>query len=100
MLSERVQELSSRRLEDVFSVTTFCFQDVFKTSSKTKYCYAEDLLKAYSRHVMKMSSKPLEDQEMFAGYLLLLLSKLIKIVLLVPFLKLNSLSSVTLQKYF
>ena len=41
----------SRRLEDVL-------RDVFKTSWKTKNCYAEDLLKTPSRHVFKTSSRP------------------------------------------
>ena len=37
------------------------FQDVFKTSWKTKNCYAED--------VLKTSSRRLEDQQMFCGLL-------------------------------
>ena len=71
---------SSRRLEDVFSVKILrlprpledvlktpwrrlpkasCLQDlsqdVFKTSWKTKNCYAEDMLKTSWRHVLKTS---------------------------------------------
>ena len=88
MSSRRLQDMSSRRLQDVFSVTifrlprrledlfkTFCemssrrFQDVFKTPWKTKNCYAEDVLKTSSRHVLKTSSRRLEDQQMFAGNL-------------------------------
>ena len=58
---------SSRRLEDVFSVTLFvfqdvfktclqdvlqlCLQDVFKTSWKTKKCYTEDVFKTSSRRL-------------------------------------------------
>ena len=69
--STYVFKTSSRHVfkEDVFSVTLFrlprktsfarCLQDVFKTSRKTKNCYAEDALKMSSRH--------LEDQQMFAG---------------------------------
>ena len=37
------------------------FEEVFKTSWKTKKCYAED--------VLKTSSRRLEDQQMFAGYI-------------------------------
>ena len=51
--SRRLQDMSSRSLEDKFSVTIFrlprrlqdVFQDNFKTSWKTKNCYAEDVLK-------------------------------------------------------
>ena len=43
-------------------------QDVFKTSGKTKNCYAEDVLKNSSRHVLQTSSRRLEGQQMFAGY--------------------------------
>ena len=32
-----------------------------------KICYAEDLLKTSSRHVLKTLSRLLEDQQMFAG---------------------------------
>ena len=68
-----LQDMSSRRLEDIFSVTIFLFprrlqdvfktflQDVFKTSWKAKNCYAEDVLKTPSRR--------LQDQQMFAGLL-------------------------------
>ena len=59
---------SSRRLEDVFSVTLFVFQDVFKTSSrrfqdvfktswKTKKCYTEDVFKTSSRHLQYVFTK-------------------------------------------
>ena len=41
---------SSIRLQDVFARR---LQDVFKTSWKTKNCYAEDVLKTSSRHVLK-----------------------------------------------
>ena len=68
--SRHLQDMSSRRLQDVFSVTIFClprrlqdvfakrFQDIFKTSWKTKNCYAEDVLKTSSRHVLKTSWRP------------------------------------------
>ena len=74
----RLQDMSSRRLEDVFSVTIFrlprrlqdvfktYLQDVFKTSWKTKNCYAEDMLKT--------SSRRLENQQMFAGKYLYIIS--------------------------
>ena len=54
---------SWRRLQDVL-------RDVFKktkTSWKTKNCYAEDVLKTCSRHVLKTSWRRLEYQQMFAG---------------------------------
>ena len=50
------REMSSRRL-----------QDVFKMSWKTKNYYAEVVLKTSSRHVLKASSRRLQDQQMFAG---------------------------------
>ena len=62
--SRRLQDMSWRRLQHVFSITILCFrrrfedvlktswrplakrlQDVLKTSWKTKNCYAEDVLK-------------------------------------------------------
>ena len=70
---------SSRRLQDAFSVTIFrlprrlqdvfarLLQGVFKKLWKTKYCYAEYVLKTSSRHVLKTCSRRLEDQQMFAG---------------------------------
>ena len=62
-------------LEDFFSVTIFRlprrlvrrFQEVFKTCSKIKNCYAEDMLKTSPSHVLKTFSRHLEDQQMFAG---------------------------------
>ena len=55
---------SSRRLQDVFAR---CLQDIFETSWKTKNCYAEDVLKTSSRHILKTSWRRLQDQQMFAG---------------------------------
>ena len=52
----RRQDMSSRRPEGAF-----------KTSWKTKNCYAENVLKTSSRHVFKTSLRRLEDQHMFAG---------------------------------
>ena len=52
----RRQDMSSRRPEGAF-----------KTSWKTKNCYAENVLKTSSRHVFKTSLRRLEDQQMFAG---------------------------------
>ena len=52
----RRQDMSSRRPEGAF-----------KTSWKTKNCYAEDVLKMSSRHTLKTSSRRLEDQQMFPG---------------------------------
>ena len=54
----------ARCLQDVFKTY---LQDDFKTSWKTKKCYAEDVLKTSSRHVLKTSGRRLEDQQMFAG---------------------------------
>ena len=63
--SRRFQGMSSRRLQDVLDVTIFCLprrlqdifktclQNVFKTSWKTKNCYAENVLKTSSRRVLK-----------------------------------------------
>ena len=72
----RLQDMSSRRLQHVFTATilrlrdvlkTFCkdvlktswrhlarrLEDVLKTSWKTKSCYAEDVLKTYLEEVLK-----------------------------------------------
>ena len=76
---------SSRRLQDVFSITIFRLprrledisQEVLRTSWKTKNCYAENVLKTSWRHVLKTSSrhvlkipwKRLGDKQMFTwGY--------------------------------
>ena len=58
-----LQDMSSRRLQDVFSVTIFrlprrfqeVLRDVFKTSWKTRNYYVEEVLKTSSRHVLKTS---------------------------------------------
>ena len=76
-----VSKTSWRRLQDMSSKTSWrclqdvlrdafktSLQDVFKTSRKTRSYYAEDMLKTSSRHVLKTSSRPLEDQKMFAGF--------------------------------
>ena len=76
LVFEDVFKTSSRRLQDVFSVTLFVFQDVFKTSSrrvcktscnyvfktswKTKKCYTED--------VFKTSSVRLHQDECLLGF--------------------------------
>ena len=52
-------------LRDAFKTS---LQDVFKMSRKTRSYYAEDMLKTSSRHALKTSSRPLEDQKMFAGF--------------------------------
>ena len=66
----RLQDMSWKRLQHVFSVTIFCLprcveyimktswrrlEEVFKTFWKTKNCYAEDIMKMSSRHVLKTS---------------------------------------------
>ena len=48
---------------DIPSKQFVCLQDVLED----KKCYAEDVLKTSSRHVLKTSSRRLEDQQMFAG---------------------------------
>ena len=76
----RLQDMSWRGLQNVFSVTIFrlprhlenvlktswkslaktswrLLEDVLKTSWKTKNCYAEDVLKTSSRHVFKTHSR-------------------------------------------
>ena len=55
---------SSRRLQEVFARR---LRDIFKTSWKTKTCYAEDLWKTSLRHILKMFSRRLENQQIFAG---------------------------------
>ena len=60
----RLQDMSWRRLQHVFSVTILRlprrFEDVLKTSWKTKNCYAEDVLKTCLEDV-------LETNKMFTG---------------------------------
>ena len=57
-----LQDVFKTRLEDVFSVTVFHlprrFQDVFKTSWKTKSCYAEDILNTCHEDVLRKSWRP------------------------------------------
>ena len=60
--SRRLQDISWRRLQYVFSVTIFRLprrlKDVLKTSpKKTKNCYAEDILKTCLEDVLKTSPK-------------------------------------------
>ena len=71
MSSRRLQDMSLRSLQGIFSVPIFplprrlqdvlktYLQDVFKTSWKTKNRYTEDVLNPPSRR--------LQDQQMFAG---------------------------------
>ena len=47
----RLQDISSRCLQDVFSVTIFAFQDLFKMSSRR----LQDVLKTYLQDVLKTS---------------------------------------------
>ena len=50
----------------------YVFQDVLKTSWKTKNCYAEDVFKTSSRHVLKTSWRHYGDnQTSYWGYLYL-----------------------------
>ena len=67
-----LQDMSSRRLQDSFNVSTLLLpsrlqgiskaylQEIFKRSWKTKNCYAEDVWKASSRHVLKTNKCFLE----------------------------------------
>ena len=77
-----LQDMSWRCLQQVFGVTILRLprrlEGVFKTSWKTKNCYAEDVLKTSSRHVFKTSWRRLEDQQMFAGLLLVTIRRLNK----------------------
>ena len=63
--SIRLQDMSSRRLEDVFSVTIFCLprlhQDVFKTSSRRLGRRKIITLKTCWRRLQDVSWRRLED---------------------------------------
>ena len=48
---------------DIPSKHFVCLQDAFKTSWKTKNCYAEDVLKTCLEDVLRR----FEDQQMFIG---------------------------------
>ena len=56
----RLEYISWRRLQHVFSITIFglprSLQDISKTSWKTKHCYPDDVFKTSWRHVSKTSS--------------------------------------------
>ena len=52
----RLQDMYSRRLQRNNSSSS-------KISLKTKTCYAKDFLKTSSRHVLKTSSRRLQDQK-------------------------------------
>ena len=86
--STRLQDMSWRRLQHVFSVTVLRLprrlEDVLKksckTSWKTKNCYAEDVLKTSWRHDLKTSWRHIlktswrhygEKQNTYWGYLYL-----------------------------
>ena len=93
--SRRLEDMSWRRLQHVFSVTILrlprrledilqdvlktswktknCYaEDVFKTSWKTKNCYAEDVLKTSWRHILKTSSRRLGGKQNFYWWYLYL----------------------------
>ena len=75
VLKTYIEDVLKIYLEDVLKT---CLHGVFKTclqcknfsssktSWKTENCYAEGVLKTSSRHVLKTSSRLLEDQQMFA----------------------------------
>ena len=72
MSSRRLQEMSLRCLEDVFSITIFRLprrlQEIFKTfPRRLGRQKIVTLMKTPSRHVLKASSRCLEDQQMFVG---------------------------------
>ena len=48
----------------------FTVSNPAKTSWKTENCYAEDVLRTSWRHILKTSWRRLEDQQMFAGFLI------------------------------
>ena len=57
--SRLVFKMSSRRLQrNNFLSSETSSRRVCKTSWKTKNCYAEDVLKRSSRHVLKTSARP------------------------------------------
>ena len=58
MSSRRPQDISSGLLEDVFSVRNFRLP---------KNCYSEEVLKTPPRHILRTSSRRLEDQQIFPG---------------------------------
>ena len=60
MSPRRLQDMPSRRLQDVFA----------RRLGTSKNCYAEDVFKTSSRHVLKMSSRRLQDQQMLAWMLM------------------------------
>ena len=77
-----LQDMSSRRPQDVFSVTIFCFprslKDIFKTSSRRLARCPQDVLKMSSRRLwrhkivtLKTCWRQLQDQQMFAGTFLI-----------------------------
>ena len=61
----RLLDMSSRRLQDMSSRR---LQGILKTSWKTKNCYAEDVLKTFSRHVLKTSRSLLERLYLFSPF--------------------------------
>ena len=77
MSSRRLQDTSSRRVQDVFSVTIFRpprrlqdvftrrLEDVLEDGKMLRWRRIEDVFK--TRHILKMSSIRLADQQMFGG---------------------------------
>ena len=80
MSSRRLQDMSSRGLEDVFSVTIFCLlrrlqdvlQEVFKTTSRRlqnvledvkllRWRSVKDVFKTCLEDILKASSRPTEN---------------------------------------
>ena len=58
-------------LQDVLKTSSveqfIVFRNILKTFWNTKHSYTEDVLKTFSGHVFKTSSRLLKDQQMFAG---------------------------------
>ena len=61
--SRRLQDMSWRCLQHILCVKIFVFQDVLKTSWKTKNCYGENVFKISSKNVLKTSSRRLGDKQ-------------------------------------
>ena len=58
-----VPQMSSRRFQDILEAKNYA-------SWKTRNCYAQDVFKASSGHVLKTSSRCLGDHQMFARLIL------------------------------
>ena len=72
---ELMLEFQNKTNIEIIGFLLMHFEFVLKTSWKMKNCYAEDVLKASSRHVLKTSWRLLENQQMFPEIILQLQRK-------------------------